>query len=123
MSTQRFTIKGKLPSLNDKTAADRAHWAQGAGLKKRCDETVMWYAKAAKVEPMAGRVHVTCAWYEPNRKRDPDNVRSGVKFILDGLVRLGVLGGDGHRHIAGFTDTFDFDAENPRIEVTLEETE
>lgn len=48
-------------------------------------------------------------WYEADRHRDPDGVSSGGrKLMLDGLVRAGVLPGDGHAEIMAFTDGFKF---------------
>ena len=66
-----------------------------------------------------GPVVVSIEWYEPNRRRDLDNVASAKKFILDGLVRAGVLANDGQRHVTGFADTFHVDRERPRIVVSI----
>ena len=60
-------------------------------------------------------------WFEPNKKRDLDNICSAKKFIQDALVDIGILAGDGWRHIVGFTDEFYVDKENPRIEVIIRE--
>ena len=37
----------------------------------------------------------------------------------DGLVGSGVLQGDGWNNIDGFSDTFEVDKENPRVEVRI----
>lgn len=53
-----------------------------------------------------------------------DNISSfGRKVIQDALVKAGVLRNDGWKEIRGFSDRFAVDAENPRIEVEIEETE
>lgn len=62
-------------------------------------------------------------WYEPNKKRDLDNICSAKKFIQDALVKMGVLQGDGWRHIIGFSDEFYIDKDNPRIEVEIKEVQ
>lgn len=69
-------------------------------------------------------VTVTYTWYEKDRRRDLDNISSfGRKVIQDALVKAGVLRNDGWKEIRGFSDRFAVDAENPRIEVEIEETE
>ena len=46
---------------------------------------------------------------------------NGHKIILDALVDLGVLIDDGRKYVAGFTDRFFTDKDDPRIEITIEE--
>lgn len=59
-------------------------------------------------------------WYEPNRKRDKDNISSfGRKCIQDALVKAGVLKNDGWNEIESFSDKFFVDKKNPRIEVEI----
>ena len=66
-------------------------------------------------------VRLSFRWYEPNRKRDLDNVRFAKKFILDALVSNGIIIADGWKGVAGFTDQFFVDRELPRIEVDIQE--
>lgn len=67
-------------------------------------------------------VRITYEFYEPNKRRDLDNI-AGVahKFIQDALVKCHVLENDGWSNIVGFEDHFFVDRHNPRIEVTLAE--
>ena len=58
-------------------------------------------------------------WYEPNRRRDKDNIAMAKKFILDSLQEMNVLENDGWTQIMGFIDEFYIDAMNPRVEVLL----
>ena len=59
-------------------------------------------------------------WYEPNKRRDKDNISSfGRKVIQDALVGAAVLKDDGWKHVVGFSDRFEVDKENPRIEVRI----
>lgn len=67
-----------------------------------------------------GKTYLHFRWIEPNRQRDLDNVCFAKKFILDALVKNGVIETDGWRGVSGFTDEFGVDAENPRIEVVIE---
>jgi Holliday junction resolvase RusA-like endonuclease len=58
-------------------------------------------------------------WYEPNRKRDKDNIAFAKKFCQDALVKSGTLANDGWAEIDGFTDTFEVDKRRPRVEVKI----
>lgn len=122
MRRTKLTIKGRLDTLNTMINANRAGPYAGAKVKRDNDARV----RAAIEEQLAGvhiegPVKVKIIWYEANRKRDPDNIASAKKFILDALVRAGVLENDTHRYISEFSDKFKFDKDNPRIEVTLYE--
>jgi Holliday junction resolvase RusA-like endonuclease len=117
-----FTIPGRLPGLNEYTAANRTHPKAGARAKKEAEWQVAWGVKIARLEPIEGPVYLTFAWHEPDRRRDVDNVAFAKKFILDALVRLGILAGDGRKHVVGFTDEFHLDRIRPRVVVTIERT-
>jgi Holliday junction resolvase RusA-like endonuclease len=119
--SQTITIKGRMPGMNELVDANRVHPQKGAKLKKAEDEKVAWYAKAQGIKPVTDYpVVLKVTWIEPNRKRDPDNVASATKFLLDGLQKARILRGDGHREIAAIEHRFGFDATNPRVIVTLE---
>ena len=117
--TATFTIEGRMPGLNEYTRKERGNKYQGAAMKRRETERAAWAAKAAHVPAFTEPVAVIIEWHEPNRRRDLDNVASAKKFILDGLVRAGVLANDDQRHVIGFTDTFHIDRERPRIVVSI----
>ena len=40
-------------------------------------------------------------WYCQDFRRDPDNIEHGQKYILDGLVRAGILPNDGMKNLGG----------------------
>ena len=66
-------------------------------------------------------VYITYKWYEPNKKRDLDNIAFAKKFVQDALVTNGILENDGWANIVGFCDEFYVDKENPRVEVEIME--
>lgn len=120
----KLVIPGQLPGLNDYIGAlDKSRHA-GAALKKSAQRTVEWCAKSQlrKFRP-TGPVVMKYTWYEPNKRRDKDNISSfGRKIIQDGLVKAGVLENDGWKHIEGFSDRFRVDEKRPRVEVEIVET-
>lgn len=115
-----FTIDGILMGMNKYSNAQRTHWTQGARVKKTQTDIVALSARLLEPIPeTAYPLSVIIRWYEPNRKRDPDNIASAKKFILDGLQKAGILKNDGWREISHFVDFFDVDKKNPRVEIVL----
>lgn len=111
-----------MPGANEIIAASKSHYARYASMKRTHTDAVAWAARAARV-PAMQRATVHCRWIEPHRRRDPDNITGAVKFVLDGLVTAGVLPNDGWRHVAGIGHSFGVDRDNPRVEITVIETE
>lgn len=123
--SEKLVIPGTLPGLNEYIEAERVHRQKGASMKREAQRKVEWCAKSQlrKFRP-AGPVWMKYTWYEPNRRRDKDNVSSfGRKVIQDGLVKVGVLENDGWKHIEVFSDRFRVDGKNPRVEVEIIEVE
>lgn len=119
----KLIIIGKLPSLNEYTAANRMHPQAGNKMKKDSEEAVIW-----PIRTQLRDLHITKPvllkydFYEPNKKRDLDNISSFAhKVIQDSLVKTGVLKNDGWNEIVGFLDQFYCDSGHPRIEVTIVE--
>lgn len=113
---QAFTIQGRFCGLNEFYRAQ--HFKQ-AKMKADAEARVVEAARSAGLEPCKGRVFYRVTWYEANRRRDLDNVAFGKKFIQDGLVKAGILENDSAAYIAGFSDHFEYDAENPRIFIAI----
>ena len=120
--TQTFTIKGRLPGANEYIDACRKSHHAANKQKKDAQASVAWSVKMASIAPVNAPVRLSVKWVEESRRRDLDNIRFGVKFILDALVDAGILKGDGWEHVVGFDDTFDVSMDSPRIEVTMTET-
>lgn len=89
-------------------------------MKKQAEELIGWEIhKQLKGDCIKGTAELHFRWYEPNRKRDLDNICFAKKFILDALVSNGVIESDGWQGVVGFTDQFFVDKNNPRIEVEI----
>lgn len=119
----KFIIDGKLDGLNEYTAANRTNPYKGGKMKRDNEEVVIW-----AIREQLGDVHIKVPvtlkydFYEPNRRRDLDNVSSFAhKVIQDALVKTNVLKNDGWNEIVGYADQFYLDKKNPRIEVTIVE--
>lgn len=114
----KFTIPGRFLCLNDWNKL--SYHAQNDE-KQSNDATVGWCAKSARIPKITRPVRLHILWVEKNRRRDLDNIAFAIKFIQDGLVKVGVLHNDTRREIVGFSHEFAYDSSNPRIEVTIEE--
>lgn len=120
MSVQEFVIPGRLPGLNDYTAACRGRAIAGGKMKHKAQDFVREAIREAGLRPMKAPVDVRVTWYERDRKRDKDNVRFAVKFILDALVAEKVIENDNWKWIRGIADEYRVDRSNPRIHVLIE---
>lgn len=112
---------GRLPGLNEIIKAakqGRGKYQPYAIMKEQYTSDIGWLAKKL---PAYNRVDITITWYEPNRRRDPDNVVGGTKFIMDGLVAGGAIRDDSQRYINSIAHRFELDRENPRVEINVEE--
>ena len=122
--TVKFTIRGTLPGLNDYIAAERTSRYQAASMKKQCETIVMHAARSLGKWQPEGPVYMVYHWYEPNRRRDKDNISGfGRKVIQDALVRAKILRNDGWNDVEGFSDEFEVDKRNPRIVVEITEVD
>ena len=119
-----LTIPGKLPSLNEYTRACRAGAYTGARMKRETEDRIGWeIARQVRGRPRLSGVAVAFSWHEPDKRRDPDNVIAGKKWVLDALVRGGVIAGDSWRHVLAITDRWYCDPDAPRVVVTITPTE
>lgn len=88
-------------------------------MKRDATDLVYWECRQQKLSLIDTPSHITFRWYMKNAKKDLDNVCFAKKFILDGLVRAGILYDDSQKYVRGFTDYFFIDASCPHIEVVL----
>ncbi len=112
----KLKIPGRLPGFNDIIDAAKRNLHEYARIKETYTAMVAWLAK--KLPPYE-KVALVITWYEPDRRRDPDNIMAGQKFILDGLVAAGTIPNDSQKHIKGIVHRFRVDSKDPRVEVEI----
>jgi len=101
--TRELWLPRRAPNLNDLIRVKAGHNQAYNALKKSWAVTVAVIARAA-MTPRFERCSVHFELVEPDQRRDPDNIAAGAaKLILDGLVKAGVLEGDGWKHINGLS--------------------
>lgn len=120
-----LVIPGKLDNLNDYISAERTNRHKGAKMKADNGNIVsMAIMRCLRGVRIKRPVYMEYLWVEPNKRRDLDNISSfGRKVIQDSLVQCGVLKDDDWMHVVGFSDRFEVDKINPRIEVLIKEIE
>lgn len=108
LNINAFTITCKLPSLNDYIKANRSNKYLGAKFKKEVEEVIGWSIRQAlaskTLQKPNGAVILNIEWHEKTKRRDADNIASAKKFILDALVKTGVLVDDSRKYVKGFYD-------------------
>lgn len=99
MADNTFIIKEKLPSLNEVISSNRANRYAGAKLKKDIESIIGWSIRAAALKPITNPCVIDIEWHEATKRRDVDNIHSSVKFILDALVKNGILKNDSRKYV------------------------
>lgn len=117
----KLTIPGRLPGLNEYTKACRSNRYAGAKMKQDTENIICWEIKRQLGNKVFTAVTLKFSWYEPNKRRDYDNIAFAKKFVLDSLQACLTLSGDGWKNIKGFSDEFCVDKQNPRIEIEISE--
>lgn len=128
----KLIIPGTLPNLNDYLKAERQTFRAGGKFTTRGNEMkqnsqmliISYIRKQLKGVHITKPVRLNYLFVEGSQKRDLDNICAfGHKVIQDSLVKAGILDNDGWKNIKGFTDDFDVDKKDPRIEVVIVEVD
>lgn len=110
-------LPGRFPGLNDYIAAMNRNRHIGNDMKQEHTDAVAWLFKGRRT--VTQPVTIQFVWQEPNNRRDPDNIIFAKKFILDGMVKAGVLPDDTQKWILGFKDYIVVDPAAPGVWVTV----
>lgn len=95
----------------------------GGKMKREYTQAVADFTKV-NMSPLFSPFTIGFVWYEPNAKRDPDNVVFAKKFILDGLKVGGIIPDDSQKWVRGFDyERWVVDKEKQGVEITIRRTE
>jgi len=117
---QTFFIPGTLPGMNEIISASKKRYNKipyYSVIKNRYTSIIINAIKAAQIKPVE-QFKLDIEWAEINRKRDPDNIAAGIKFILDSLIKTGIIKNDGWAQNKGWTNHFIVDNQ-PKIKVNI----
>lgn len=110
-----LTCELKLPGLNDYIDACRRNRYAANTMKHQAQSDLACFLR--RMPEITKPVWIRFTWTEKDRRRDPDNVAFGKKFILDAMVRMGKLKNDNQTWILGFEDRFQ---RGPEYKVEME---
>ena len=123
-----FTIYGRLDGLNEYVRACR-NSKYGANSMKKKNQKMVEVAvlnalrSGELTKPNKFPIGLKINWYEPNKRRDIDNVQFAVKFILDALVEMKVIPNDSRTYVDSIINQVDSDKQMPRIHVEVVESD
>ena len=122
MSTHTIRLDFQRPPMTA-NGQRRAHWTTVRKAKVEVETDVYWRAKAAQIV-VQPPVEVFLTWYAKDAHiRDSDAASPMLKACLDALVLADVLPGDDHRYVRRSGCSVVVDRADPRIEITITETE
>ncbi len=115
---QSFYIKCVLPGLNEIIDEARKNKFASAKLKKAFDKVAFYAIKEAKIKPVES-ARFSFIWYETSKRRNPDNIMTGQKFIFDALVKAGIIKNDGWSEVVSIKHDFMVNKEDPGVLVKI----
>ena len=122
MTEYKFTIPGELPTRNEEINASKKHWGAEGKLKREALKRCGW--SDIKQIPELEAVKLEATFYREDRRTDPDNIISAIKYVIDSLQEYGVLENDGWNEVKGpMVLDWEKDKENPRTEIVVREVE
>lgn len=113
---QQLVLRIKTPSLNEMLAArGRLRRTDNPAVvhnswnsqRKEIERMIIFECRAQKLRAMK-HAHFWFHFIEQTKLRDPDNIVAVAhKVVFDGLVRAGILAGDGWKQILSIRDTWE----------------
>ena len=97
------------PGLNKIINSNRSNKYAGAGMKKTWTNKAIDCCKKQVRECPIVKVYIAAHYRISTRANDVDNIQSTKKFILDGIVKAGVIKDDNFTHVMPVIyETFEF---------------
>jgi crossover junction endodeoxyribonuclease RusA len=120
----KLVIPGIPPSLNQWS---RMHWAKAAKIKKQWENDILYTFlslvrvwKKNEFPYQKAKIKITY-YFATKRRRDIDNMNQ--KFILDGIVKAGIIADDSTNVIGQVEVVPEYDKDNPRVEIEISEVQ
>lgn len=114
-------LLNRLPGMNDIIDAAK----HGKGRYQPYSEMKNYYQSILNRYfnklPKFDTVAITIDWYEPNKRRDVDNITAGTKFLMDSLVKCEVIKDDSQKYVKAIHHNIFTDKNNPKIVINIEE--
>lgn len=109
---QYFFVEGPLPTMNEIILASSTHFKGGirfgsryTALKKKWNKKICEAIEVHEIKPIE-RFSCEFVWVEKNKRKDPDNIASAVKFIFDAMVTSKIIPNDTWNYNLGWTNQF-----------------
>ena len=102
-------IPMKMPSLTEYIRVCRANPYKASKYKREVEDDISIFL--TKLPRFDKPVQIHFHWIEDNKRRDLDNIAFGKKFILDAMVKTGILKDDNRKCVVAFTDSFEYSDE------------
>jgi len=108
MKPLTITFESKIPTLNEYINVERTNRYGAASMKKSATTGCMVESLNYRglIDPN-GLYDVVACWETADNKLDPDNVYFGIKFVLDGMVKAGIINNDGRKNIRNINNKID----------------
>lgn len=120
LKTYTVTIPIKSPSLNEFLDETSRSYHQRNGTKHKVQNKLAKYL--SELPEIKKPVKIWFLWQEADKRRDPDNVGFGQKFLLDEMVKLKRIPNDNWRWIKGLYHDFDY-GDSYKVTLTIREVE
>lgn len=119
--TQTFKTKKDKKFLVGLNWFRNAHYLINNTVKKHYHDLVIdQILRNYHKQSFEGKIHVHYDVYVKTHNTDGPNVRSVIeKYVLDGLVKAGVIEDDNVKILVADSSCYYIDKEDPRVEITL----
>lgn len=118
MKEQKFTIPNRLAAYEELMATCANNSAALRRRERHNIQLVRWAIAEAALEAVKGACKVHIHWVEPTSSRRHAHVAAAAVFVEQALMESGVI--KDPLMIERIYSTFATNADNPRVEVTLE---
>ena len=121
----KFTIPFELLDLNG--IIDLAHKRTGKycpynEIKRDTEIRIIYELRRQKVKPIPAEslpVGFEYTWFCKDKRKNPDNISVGRKFVLDALVKAKIIPNDGWNEVWRQSDLFIVDKDRQGVEVLI----